>query len=149
MKKLIALLLALVMVLGLVACASTTTTTEPANEPAPATETPAAEEPAAEEETTAEAPAETKKTIYVLAPNPDHGWTGAIGVFAQAKVDELNAEGRYNAILQTFASADDQIKQIEDIIANNPGDGSIGVAMLPANTDLENAIQCRYPLHGC
>lgn len=91
MKKLIALLLALVMVLGLVACASTTTTTEPANEPAPATETPAAEEPAAEEETTAEAPAETKKTIYVLAPNPDHGWTGAIGVFAQAKVDELNA----------------------------------------------------------
>ena len=141
MKKLIALLLALVMVLGLVACASTTTTTEPANEPAPATETPAAEEPAAEEETTAEAPAETKKTIYVLAPNPDHGWTGAIGVFAQAKVDELNAEGRYNAILQTFASADDQIKQIEDIIANNPGDGSIGVAMLPANTDLENAIQ--------
>lgn len=141
MKKLIALLLALVMVLGLVACASTTTTTEPANEPAPATETPAAEEPAAEEETTAEASAETKKTIYVLAPNPDHGWTGAIGVFAQAKVDELNAEGRYNAILQTFASADDQIKQIEDIIANNPGDGSIGVAMLPANTDLENAIQ--------
>lgn len=51
MKKLIALLLALVMVLGLVACASTETKTqEPATTEQPAaTEEPAAEEPAAEE----------------------------------------------------------------------------------------------------
>ncbi len=143
MKKLIALLLAVMMVLALVACAAKTEA--PAAEPEAA---PAATEETKAPEAEAEAPAEeapaaeeVKKTIYVLAPNPDHGWTGAIGVFAQAKVDELNAEGRYNAVLQTFASADDQIKQIEDIIANDPGDGSIGVAMLPAGEALENAIR--------
>ena len=131
MKKLIALLLALVLVVGLVACAAT-----PAEEPTPAEPT----EPSASSEDAPEASGE-KKTIYVLAPNPDHGWTGAIGVFAQEYVDKLNAEGKVEAVLQTFATADDQIKQIEDIIANNPGDGSVGVAMLPAGNDLENAIR--------
>lgn len=97
--------------------------------------------PEASDETPAPSAEDGQKTIYVLAPNPDHGWTGAIGAFAQAKVDELNAEGTYNVVLQTFASADDQIKQIEDIIANNPGDGSIGVAMLPQGEAVENAIQ--------
>lgn len=143
MKKLIALLLAAIMVFALVACAAKT---EPAKDETPAdtttTDTSAAETETKEEETpAAETTDEVKKTIYVLAPNPDHGWTGAIGVFAQQKVDELDAEGKYNAVLQTFASADDQIKQIEDIIANNPGDGSIGVAMLPAGEALENAIR--------
>ena len=71
MKKLIALLLALVLVLGMVACGA---------------KTPA------------------KKTIYVLVPNPDHGWTGAIGVAAKEKVDALNAEGKYNVVMQTFAT---------------------------------------------
>ena len=116
MKKLIALLMAMALVLGLVACGAAT-------------------------EGEGAAAADGKKTIYVLVPNPDHGWTGAIGVAAQEKVDELNAEGKYNVVMQTFATADDQIKQIEDIIANNPGDGSIGVAMLPAGNDVENAIQ--------
>ena len=111
MKKIVALLLAAVMIFALCACGSS----------APA--------------------ANSKKTIYVLAPNPDHGWTGAIGVFAKEKVDALNAEGKYNVVLQTFATADDQIKQIEDIVANNKGDGSVGVAMLPAGGDVENAIR--------
>ena len=87
MKKLVALLLAAVMIFALCACGSTG------------------------------AAANSKKTIYVLAPNPDHGWTGAIGVFAKEKVDALNAEGKYNVVLQTFATADDQIKQIEDIVS--------------------------------
>ena len=112
MKKLIALLLAAIMVFALVACAAKT---EPAKDETPAdtttTDTSAAETETKEEETpAAETTDEVKKTIYVLAPNPDHGWTGAIGVFAQQKVDELNAEGKYNAVLQTFASADDQMK---------------------------------------
>ncbi len=109
------------------------------------TSAPASEAQEASDEASDETPAPSaeggQKTIYVLAPNPDHGWTGAVGAFAQAKVDELNAEGTYNVVLQTFASADDQIKQIEDIIANDPGDGSIGVAMLPQGEAVENAIQ--------
>ena len=135
MKKLIALLLALVMVIGLVACGA---------EKAPVEEAPVEEAPVEEapvEEAPVEEAPEAQKTIYVLVPNPDHGWTGAIGVAAQEKVDALNAEGKYNVVMQTFATADDQIKQIEDIVANNPGDGSIGVAMLPAGNDVENAIQ--------
>ena len=137
MKKLIALLLALVMVIGLVACGAE----EAPVEEAPVEEAPVEEAPV-EEAPVEEAPVEeAKKTIYVLVPNPDHGWTGAIGVAAQEKVDALNAEGKYNVVMQTFATADDQIKQIEDIVANNPGDGSIGVAMLPAGNDVENAIQ--------
>ena len=66
MKKIIAMLLALVMVLGLVACAAKTET--PAAEtPAaetPAAETPAAEEPAAEEPA-AETPAASGKVYYL------------------------------------------------------------------------------------
>ncbi|MCI8525095.1 MAG: substrate-binding domain-containing protein [Oscillospiraceae bacterium] len=147
MKKLIALLLAVLMVVGLMACAKD----EPAaNDPqtdAPAPSTDDAAEPA--EEPKDDEPAEpaeptgsdAKKTIYVLTPNPDHGWTGAIGVFAQEKVDAVNTDGAYNAVLLTSASADEQIAQIEDIVANDPGDGSIAVAMLPQGEAVENAIQ--------
>ena len=65
MKKLIALLLALVMVFALVACASgetkteTPTTEEPAKTEEPKAEEPAAEEPAAEE------PAAEEGTLYI------------------------------------------------------------------------------------
>ncbi|MBR5529700.1 MAG: substrate-binding domain-containing protein [Oscillospiraceae bacterium] len=118
MKKLIALLLALVMVLGLVACTGGT-----------------------EGEGGATAADGAKKTIYVLTPSPDHGWTGAIGVAAKEKVEALNAEGKYEVILQTFEKADDQTKLIEDIIAKEHEEGTVGVAMLPAGNDVEDAIQ--------
>ena len=106
----------------------------------PATE-PKGTEPAGTEAPPATEPAEVKKTIYVLAPSPDHGWTGAIGVAAQEKVEALNAEGKYEVIMQTFATADDQTKLIEDIIAKEHAEGTVGVAMLPAGNDVEAAIQ--------
>ena len=72
MKKIIALLLALVMMLGLVACG--------ASEPAPAaTEAPAAEAPAAE--AAPEAPAEKKPEDY----------TGNLVVYSPHDADPLNA----------------------------------------------------------
>ena len=77
MKKYLALLLVLVMVLSLAACASKTepeTTTEPETntETAPeTTEEPAAEEPAAEEETPAEEPA--ADAAYSVAMITDYG----------------------------------------------------------------------------
>ena len=113
MKKIIALLMAMALVLGLAACGTT-------------------EAPVADD---------AKVTIYVLTPSPDHGWTGAIGVAAQEKVAELNAEGKYEVIMQTFATADDQTKLIEDIIAKEHAEGTVGVAMLPAGNDVEGAIQ--------
>ncbi len=146
MKKILAIVVAAAMVLSLAACAAQPqAAAAPAEEKAAEAQAPAEEKEEAPEAVAAVTEEKTadgvKKTIYVLAPNPDHGWTGAIGVFAQQKVDELNGEGNYNVQLQTFATADDQIKQIEDIIANDPGDGSVGVAMLPAGEPLENAIQ--------
>ena len=61
MKKLIALLLAVMMLVGLVACASTAKTETPAE--TANTDTPAETTPA---ETTDEAPAETTKTDYKI-----------------------------------------------------------------------------------
>ena len=61
MKKLIALLLAVMMLVGLVACASTAKTETPAQ--TANTDTPAETTPA---ETTDEAPAETAKTDYKI-----------------------------------------------------------------------------------
>jgi len=81
------------------------------------------------------------ETIYVLTPNPDHGWTGAIGVFAQEKVDAVNEEGRFEAVLQTSGSADEQIQQLEDIVANCTDASKIGVAILPQDPTVENALQ--------
>ncbi len=78
MKKLIALLLAVVMVLGLVACASSTADETPAatEEPA-AAETPAAEETPADEETPAEeeTPAATGSVYYLnFKPEANDAW---------------------------------------------------------------------------
>ena len=130
MKKLIALLLVLALAIGLVACGTTNPpATNPQGTNAPATDPDPTDPPA------------TKKTIYVLTPSPDHGWTGAIGVAAQEKVEELNNEGNYEVIMQTFATADDQTKLIEDIIAKEHAEGTVGVAMLPAGNDVEGAIQ--------
>ena len=76
MKKILALLLAVVMVLSLAACATKTepeTTTEPektTTEPAPAEETKDEEPAPAEEETPAEEPAEAE---YAVAMITDYG----------------------------------------------------------------------------
>ncbi len=66
MKKIIALLMALVMVFALCACGQ---------QAAPAETKPEAEAPA--EAAPAEAaPAEASgSTLYVMGPTPDHGWT--------------------------------------------------------------------------
>ena len=98
MKKIIALLLAAIMVLGLAACASKTepaadtTTAEPAAGPAETTEeTPAAAEetPAAEEE--APAADDVKHVVYIV-----NGNLGDKSFFdsAEAGLEELEAAGR-------------------------------------------------------
>ena len=98
MKKIIALLLAAIMVLGLAACASKTepaadtATAEPAAEPAETTEeTPAAAEetPAAEEE--APAADDVKHVVYIV-----NGNLGDKSFFdsAQAGINKLIDDGR-------------------------------------------------------
>ena len=99
MKKIIAMLLALVMVLGLAACASKT---EPAQteEPAATETTPAAEETTEEPAETTEEPATTEATgsVYYLnfKPEADEAWQKLASTYTEqtgvpVKVDEPNA----------------------------------------------------------
>ncbi len=67
------------------------------------------------------------KTIYVLGPTPDHGWTAQAGAYAQAKCDEITAEGTYKAVYIPASSGEEQVDQCNTIIAN--GDAAIVVMM--------------------
>ena len=79
MKKLLAIVLALVMVLSLAACAQKTETQDPqpaqteTSETTPADEA-KTEDPAAEEEKTEEAPAETHSIVYLTQTLGDMGF---------------------------------------------------------------------------
>lgn len=84
--------------------------------------------------------ADGEKTIYILTPTEDHGWTGSVATFAKMSADEINAAGTYKAEVKTAASAAEQIPQIEDIIANNAADVA-GVVILPQDDTVEFAIQ--------
>lgn len=84
--------------------------------------------------------ADGEKTIYILTPTEDHGWTGSVATFAKASAEEINAAGAYKAEVKTAASAAEQIPQIEDIIANNAADVA-GVVILPQDDTVEFAIQ--------
>ena len=87
---------------------------------------------------TVSANAEVMK-VFALTPNEDHGWTGSIATFAKQAVEEINAEGKYEAHLLTAGGPEEQIQQIEDILANNKA-GEYAVAMLPYDDTVEAAV---------
>ena len=128
MKKAIALLLALVMIVGLVACAEKTSSEDTTNA---ATETPAAADTTNTADTAdaAEAPAvkDGANTIYVMGPTPDHGWTAQAGAYAEAKCKEITDAGTYKAVYLPASSGEEQVDQVNTIIAN--GD-AVGVVMM-------------------
>ena len=125
MKKLIALLLALVMTLSLVACGGAAEA--PATE-APAAEAPAAEAPAAEEAESG-LPKTDGTTVYVLGPTPDHGWTAQAGVYAQQACDEITAAGKYKGVYYGANDAEEQVDQINAVIANGDAAAVVLFAM--------------------
>ena len=118
MKKFLAVLMCALMLISFAACAST---------PAPAAEEPAAEATAAP---VAEAPAETTGgTIYVLGPTQDHGRTAQAGVNAEQKVPEINAEGMYKAVYMAASSGEEQVDQVQTILANGDAVGVVFFAL--------------------
>lgn len=147
MKKLLALMLTLAMVLSLAACGGSTASsgdqkTEDAATEAAATEDAATEDAAPEGGAAEEAPAETAAAgtkIYVLTASPDHGWTGAVGKFAVEKVDEINAAGTYTAEYIPVTDANDQITKLEDILAQ--GEENIAIVIQPMDDTVGSAIQ--------
>ena len=98
MKKIIALLLAVVMVLALVACSGKT-----------------------------DAKKNDGKTVYVMGPTPDHGWTAQAGTYAQAKCEEITKAGTYKGTYFSASSGEEQVDQCNTIIAN--GDAAVVVMM--------------------
>ncbi len=109
MKKLFSILVAMLLVVGLVGCSSS-------NEP---TETTGTETGSTE----------GLQTIYVMGPTPDHGWTAQAGSYAEARVNEIVAEGKYNAQYIPASSGEEQVDQVQTIIANGDAAGVVMMAL--------------------
>lgn len=116
MKKLLTVLLAVLMVFCLAGCGKTESTED------------------------------AKKTIYVMGPSPDHGWTAQAGAFAEAKCAEIKAAGTYNCEYLAASSASDQNDQVEQIIANGDAAGVVMFALdNEAVTGQEALIKAEIP----
>jgi len=120
MKRTLAILLSVFLVTGLSACASDT------------------QPPAEPDKSTAEAPKDNTpdtpdvidgSTIYVLGPTPDHGWTAQAGTYADSKVKEINAEGKYKAVYMPSSSGEEQVDHSQTIIANGDAAGVVFFAL--------------------
>jgi ABC-type sugar transport system, periplasmic component len=140
-KRLLAIVLAGVMVLSMAACGAKPATEEPA---APAAEEPAeapAEEPAAEEP--AEAPSGDTKEIAIMVPSADHGWTGAVLTYAQEEADKLNADpaisAQFTAKVYAATDVENQIQQVDDLLAKP--EAIAGIVILPYDNGLQSTLE--------
>ena len=121
MKKIIAILLAMVMLLALVACAAKTDTPAPA-EDKPAADTPATETPAKDAETPAEQPTGEKTTLTWGS------WTFAeetVKPVYQAMADLYNETNEYNTEISTdyyYSYADYLSTLLIDVAGGNGPD---------------------------
>ncbi len=77
--------------------------------------------------------------IAVMVPSADHGWTGAVLSYAQEKADEINAEGTYTAKVYAATDVDNQIQQIDDLLA--APDGLAGIVILPYDNGLQASLE--------
>ena len=117
MKKMIALILALAMALTLVACGG--------NGDSQDNNTPAGD----------------GNTIYVMGPTPDHGWTAQAGAYAEAKCKEITDAGTYKAVYMPASSGEEQVDQVNTIIAN--GD-AVGVVMMALDDSAQAGQEALY-----
>ena len=117
MKKIITILLAVMVVLTLSACVSKTVDTPVGGED------------------------EGAKTIYVMGPTPDHGWTAQAGAYAEKRCKELTDGGSYVAKYIPASSGEEQVDQVQTIIAN--GDAA-GVVMMALDDTAQAAQEALY-----
>jgi ribose transport system substrate-binding protein len=66
-----------------------------------------------------------KKTVYVLTPAPDHGFTGQVGSYAAEMVQQIIDEGKYNAYHYTASDGSTQNDQVDEILANGDAAGVV------------------------
>ena len=108
MKKLFSIMVAMLLVVSLVGCQQSKPTES--DKPSPTTNP-------------------DLKTIYVMGPTPDHGWTAQAGAYAEQRVKEIVAEGKYNAQYIPASSGEEQVDQVQNIIANNDAAGVVMMAL--------------------
>ena len=68
-------------------------------------------------------------TIYVLGPTPDHGWTAQAGTYADQKVAEINAAGKWKAVYMSASTGEAQVDQVNTILANKNAAGVVFFAL--------------------
>lgn len=69
------------------------------------------------------------KTVYILGPTPDHGWTAQAGAYASQKAEEINKQGKYKAVYYPASTGEDQVDQVQTIIANGDAAGVVFFAL--------------------
>ena len=69
------------------------------------------------------------KTIYILGPTPDHGWTAQAGAYAEQKATEINAAGKYKAVYMPASTGEEQVDLVQMIIANGDTAGVVFFAL--------------------
>ena len=124
MKKLIAMLLALVMVLGLVACG--------ASEPAATEAAPAATE-AATEAAKEETPAAPEVKVGIAAPDVTHGWVAGVAYYAEKYCQDNGLEYK----VSTSGDAAQMQAGLQDLVAW----GATVIVSFPQWEGMETAMQ--------
>ena len=76
-----------------------------------------------------QAPAAAGKTIYILGPTPDHGWTAQAGAYAEKKAGEITAAGQYKGVYMPASTGEEQVDQVQTIIANGDAVGVVFFAL--------------------
>ena len=117
MKKIFALILALIMIVSLFGCAQQESVKTEPTEPA----TVAPTEPA-------------RKTIHILLPE-------AMASQAMELVNILAASGDFDATTATCNSAEEQTKLLAEIAAQSKGDGNTAVVTMPMAADMDPVFE--------
>ena len=125
MKKLIAMLLTLAMVLSLAACGAQSAPTQAATEAPAAAETKA---PAA-----TEAPAAKEIKVGIAAPDVTHGWVAGVAYYAEKYCKENNLE----YMITTSKDAASMTTALDDLVAW----GATVIVSWPQWTGMETALQ--------
>ena len=125
MKKLIALLLALAMVLSLAACG--------AKEEAPATEAPKAEAAPEAAAPAPEAPAAPEIKVGIAAPDVTHGWVAGVAYYAEKYCKDNGLEYK----VHTSADAAEMQAGLQDLVAW----GATVIVSFPQWAGMETAMQ--------
>ena len=150
MKKLIALLLALVMVFALAACAAKSETPAPAETDTPATTDNTADtaEPAQDETPAAEETSGEKMYIPVMAKGFQHQFWQAVAAGSAAAAADLNVDIYFDGPASE-TEIDAQVNMVKNELAKNPKAMALAALSTDAVTEiLEECAEKNIPVIG-